>query len=180
MQTDNDILVGRARQGDASAFAKLYEGIYKRLYYYALANLNNQDDAKDVVSDTVLDAFRGIKNLKNPKAFESWIFKILIAKIKKQQKSYVEENNNTAVEHSDIDMTEIADQYYIHSRFDEYSGVELLSEFEKLPYKYRLCITLNVLYGYTSEEISMMTEINASTVRTYISRGKISLREALT
>ena len=117
--------------------------------------------------------------MKNSKAFESWIFKILIAKIKKQQKAYIEDKN-TAVKNSYIDMTEIAEQYYIDSRFDEYSGVELLSEFEKLPYKYRLCITLNVLYGYTSEEISMMTEINASTVRTYISRGKISLREALT
>ena len=179
MQTDTDILAGMARLGDTSAFSKLYEGVYKKLYYYALANLNNQDDAKDVVSDTVLDAFREIKNLKNSKAFESWIFKILIAKIKKQQKSYMEDKN-TAVKNSDIDMTEIAEQYYIDSRFDEYSGVELLSEFEKLPYKYRLCITLNVLYGYTSEEISMMTEINASTVRTYISRGKISLREALT
>lgn len=180
MQTDNDILVGRARQGDASAFAKLYEGIYKRLYYYALANLNNQDDAKDIISDTVLDAFKGIKNLKSSKAFDRWMFKILISKIKKHQKVYIEERNNTEITNQIFDMTEIDERYNIQSRFDEYSGVELLSEFEKLPYKYRLCITLNVLYGYTSEEISVMTEINASTVRTYINRGKISLREALT
>lgn len=180
MQSDNDILVEQARQGSASAFAKLYEGVYKKLYYYALANLNNRHDAKDIVSDTVLDAFKGIKNLKSSKAFESWIFKILISKIKKQQKSYIEERENTEPEGKIFDMTEINEECNIQSRFDEYSGVELLSEFEKLPEKYRLCITLNVLYGYTSEEISSMTDINPSTVRTYIKRGKVSLREALT
>lgn len=180
MQTDNDILVEKARQGNASAFARLYESVYKKLYYYALANLNNENDAKDIVSDTVLDAFKGIKNLKNSKAFESWIFKILISKIKKQQKVYIEERNNKEPANQILDMTEINEEYDIQSRFDEYSGVELLSEFEKLPEKYRLCITLNVMYGYTSEEISSMTDINASTVRTYINRGKISLREALT
>lgn len=178
MQSDNEILVEKARQGNASAFARLYEGVYKKLYYYALANLNNENDAKDIVSDTVLDAYKGIKNLKSSKAFESWIFRILISKIKKQQKVYIEERNNTELKNQIHDMTEISDD--IQSRFDDYSGVELLSEFEKLPEKYRLCITLNVLYGYTSEEISSMTDINASTVRTYINRGKISLREALT
>lgn len=180
MQSDNEILVEKARQGNASAFARLYEGVYKKLYYYALANLNNENDAKDIVSDTVLDAYKGIKNLKSSKAFESWIFRILISKIKKQQKVYIEERNNTELKNQIHDMTEISEECVIQSRFDDYSGVELLSEFEKLPEKYRLCITLNVLYGYTSEEISSMTDINASTVRTYINRGKISLREALT
>lgn len=179
MQADNDILVENAKRGSASAFARLYEGVYKKLYYYALANLNNQEDAKDTVSETVLDAFKGIRNLKNAQSFDGWIFKILITKIKRQQKSYIEQKNNTKHESHVFDITENNAEYDILSRFDDYSGVELLNELEKLPYKYRLCITLNILYGYTSEEISEMTDINASTVRTYISRGKISLRKAL-
>ena len=69
MRSDFSQLVRQARKGDSEAFAKLYSEIYKDLYYYALCNLNNQDDAADAVSDAVIDAFAGIKNLKDENAF---------------------------------------------------------------------------------------------------------------
>ena len=36
-----------AVNGDTDAFSKLYGEIYKELYYYALANLQNAEDAAD-------------------------------------------------------------------------------------------------------------------------------------
>ena len=53
-------LVKRAAKGDTQAFALLYKNVYEELYYYALANLGNEDDAADCVQDTALDAFTGI------------------------------------------------------------------------------------------------------------------------
>ena len=44
-----------AVNGDTDAFSKLYGEIYKELYYYALANLQNAEDAADAVQDAVLD-----------------------------------------------------------------------------------------------------------------------------
>ena len=40
-------LVELAVNGDTDAFSKLYGEIYKELYYYALANLQNAEDAAD-------------------------------------------------------------------------------------------------------------------------------------
>ena len=40
-----------AVNGDTDAFSKLYGEIYKELYYYALANLQNAEDAADAVQD---------------------------------------------------------------------------------------------------------------------------------
>ena len=72
-----------AQQNDTEAFTRLYKTVYKDLYHVAFYSLrNNQHDASDVVSETVIDAFASIKKLKNPQAFRSWIFKILSAKIK--------------------------------------------------------------------------------------------------
>ena len=48
-----------AVNGDTDAFSKLYGEIYKELYYYALANLQNAEDAADAVQDAVLDGLRG-------------------------------------------------------------------------------------------------------------------------
>ena len=82
-------LVAKAKKGDSAAFAELYSAIYKELYYYALCNLNNSEDAADAVSDAVLDAFSGIKNLRNEDAFKGWMIRILTAKIKRKQAEYI-------------------------------------------------------------------------------------------
>ena len=83
-------LVKKSRDGDADAFAQLYSLVYKDLYRVALFNLNNEHDASDAVSETVLDAFSSIKNLRNEDAFKGWIMKILTAKIKNKQKDYIQ------------------------------------------------------------------------------------------
>ena len=88
MKNNFSQLVKRARNGDADAFAELYSSVYKDLYHIALCNLRNSEDAADAVSDTVLDAFASIKNLKDENAFKTWIVRILMAKIKKKQKEY--------------------------------------------------------------------------------------------
>ena len=54
-----------ARNGDTAAFCKLYEQYYKDMYRFAYYMLGNAEDAEDVISDTVLDAFTGIRGLKN-------------------------------------------------------------------------------------------------------------------
>ena len=76
MEQEN-LLVKQAQQGDVHAFAQLYECCYRDLYRFALYNLGQEEDARDVVSDTVLAAFEGIGRLRSAEAFRGWIFQIL-------------------------------------------------------------------------------------------------------
>ena len=99
-------LVAKAKKGDSKAFAQLYSAIYKELYYYALCNLNNSDDAADAVSDAVLDAFSGIKNLRNEDAFKGWMVRILTAKIKRKQAEYITQREYISSTTSDYDGDE--------------------------------------------------------------------------
>ena len=62
-------LVKQAQQGDIHSFAQLYESCYRDLYRTALYNLGQEEDAKDVVSDTVLAAFENIGKLRSSEAF---------------------------------------------------------------------------------------------------------------
>ena len=73
-------LVSRARQQDAEAFAELYASVYRDLYRFALYTLGNPEDAEDVVSDTVTDAYAAIHKLRSVEAFRPWIFIILTNK----------------------------------------------------------------------------------------------------
>ena len=64
------------------------------MFRFALYTLKNRHEAEDVVSETVLDAWKGIEGLKDENAFRAWIFRILANKCRQKLKSYL----NRAVE----------------------------------------------------------------------------------
>lgn len=171
-------LVAKAKKGDSAAFAELYSAIYKELYYYALCNLNNSEDAADAVSDAVLDAFSGIKNLRNEEAFKGWMIRILTAKIKRKQAEYINQREYVS-SMSAYDDDDDGKEQDIPITESKYQGIELLDHIESLTHNEKMCFSLSAIYGYTSEEISKITGINAATVRTYLSRGKAKLRKLI-
>ena len=73
------LLIKKAKKGDVEAFGELYTTVYKKLYRFAFYILKNQQDAEDVVSEAVTDAFTGIRKLKREEAFSNW--RILICGI---------------------------------------------------------------------------------------------------
>ena len=170
MNTEFAQCVKKARAGDADAFAELYSTVYKDLYRIALVNLKNQHDASDVVSDTVLEAFSSIKKLKDEKAFKAWIIKILTVKIKNKQREYIK----TRDYQEELESVE-------QEKTDEinYGGLEIMEELRRLNEEERLVLSLSVVSGYTSEEISRVTGLSANTVRSKVARAKIKLKQML-
>lgn len=73
-----------ATKGNMQAFEQIYIDINNDLYKMALYILGNSELAKDIVSETIIDALKGIKKLKSADAFESWILKILTNKCKQK------------------------------------------------------------------------------------------------
>lgn len=172
--TDFTKCVEKAKAGDADAFAELYSLVYKDLYRIALINLrNNQHDASDAVSDTVLEAYSSIKKLRDEKAFKSWIIKILTVKIKNRQRELIERDNYS----NELDVLDSVEQE--KSEEIDYNGLEIMEEFAKLDKDERLVLSLSVVSGYKSEEIAKMTGISANTVRSKAARAKIKLKQML-
>lgn len=156
-----------AREGSTEAFSRLYETVYEDLYHIALYSLRNPHDAADTVSDTVLDAFCSIKKLRSPEKFRSWIMSILAAKIKRKQRSYFEPTDEL---NENTDLTESF----------SYESVELREAVNKLDTESRLLLSMSVLGGYSSDEISEVCGIKAGTVRSKLTRIKQKLRLELT
>ncbi len=165
-------LVAKAKQGSEKAFAQLYGQIYQEMYYYALSALGNEDDAADAVSDAVLDAYQQIAGLREDEAFRCWFYRILTVKIKRKQKEYVQRREQIAV------LGEQAQENAFITQAN-FSGAELDEALELLSENERTAVTLNVICGYTSEEVSEMTGMNPATVRSHIKRGREKLRARL-
>lgn len=175
MSLDFTASVRRAQAGDAGAFAELYSLVYKDLYRIALLNLNNQHDASDVVSDTVLEAYTTISKLRDEKAFKAWIIKILTVKIKNKRKEYKEINNFR----EDVDDLSDAEEAAVSKEID-FGSIEVMDGFKQLSEEERMVLSLSVVSGYKSEEIARMFGTNANTVRSKVARAKARLKQLLT
>ena len=175
MSLDFTASVRRAQAGDAGAFAELYSLVYKDLYRIALLNLNNQHDASDVVSDTVLEAYTSISKLRDEKAFKAWIIKILTVKIKNKRKEYNEINNFR----EDVDDLSDAEEAAVSKEMD-FGSIEVMEGFKQLSEEERMVLSLSVVSGYKSEEIARMFGTNANTVRSKVARAKARLKQLLT
>ena len=174
MSLDFTASVRRAQAGDPKAFAELYSLVYKDLYRIALLNLNNQHDASDVVSDTVLEAYSSITKLRDEKAFKAWITKILTVKIKNKRREYSQINNFRE------ELDDLGEEAKDDAAEIDIDGMNVMEGFKQLSAEERMVLSLSVVSGYKSEEIAKMFGTNANTVRSKVARAKSKLKQLIT
>lgn len=164
---EEKMLIKRAVHGDTEAFAALYEKFYKDMYRFALYSLRNAQDAEDMVSETVTEAFSSIRRLRREEAFSSWIFRILANKCKHKLKEYY----NTTVE-----LTEdfpLAENVYLDEQ------IMVRKCFFDLAEEERLILGMHIFCGYKSREIAGILGLNENTVRSKENRALKKLGKEL-
>ena len=75
-------LIERAKNGDKEAFTEIFLIHRNNLLKIAKAKVGNEEDAKDMVQETMEQAYLSINKIKSEKSFKAWITKILINKCK--------------------------------------------------------------------------------------------------
>jgi RNA polymerase sigma-70 factor (ECF subfamily) len=71
-------LVARAQRGDREAFSALAHGASPRLYATARLILRQPDRAEDAVQDTLIEAWRDIRGLRDPDRLDAWLHRLLV------------------------------------------------------------------------------------------------------
>lgn len=71
-------VVRRAQLGDRDAFDVLVTSTTRRLYGIALRILRDTHQAEDLVQDSLVDAWRDLRALRDPALFDAWVTRILV------------------------------------------------------------------------------------------------------
>src|SRR5262245_41114887 len=69
-------LARRAAQGDRDAFRGLVDETHRTVYRVALRVTNDRADAEEVVQETYIRVWEGIRSLRDPAAALAWICQI--------------------------------------------------------------------------------------------------------
>ena len=157
-------LVRKSKKGNNLAFSTLIKAYEKDLYKVAIAMTKNEEDALDCIQEAILQSYISIKDLRQEEYFKTWLIKILINKCN----DVIRANKNII---------------YIEQEKEEgYSenieqSVSLRECFDRLKPDYKIVMIMYYDQGFNSKEISEILNINESTVRTRMARGRDYLRE---
>jgi RNA polymerase sigma-70 factor (ECF subfamily) len=77
VQTPDEVLVPRARAGDRSACEELFERYRGDSYQVAYRLLGNEQDALDVVQESMLKAFLALRDFDGRSGFRTWLLRIV-------------------------------------------------------------------------------------------------------
>ena len=167
------IQIKKILNGETEAFEYFVMQNKDRAFSVALSIVKNEFDARDVVQEAFLKAFRGLNGFRGEANFSTWFTRIVINEAFKQIKATDRYLNN---ETPDI-SNEIVEQ--VSGSWDSIQLEEqqyfIRNAIGKLPPKEAMAITLYYMEEQTLDEICNVTGLTESYVKVLLFRGRKNL-----
>jgi len=152
-------------------FNELAEAYGADLYRYAMWICGNDALAKDLVQETYLRAWKALDKLNEPGAAKSWLITIL-------RREFARTFERKVPKFTDVDSIDVPEDSELEP--DERLEVQLLRRnIGRLAPRYREPLLLQVVMGYSCEEIALELKISKSAVMTQLFRAREQLTEHL-
>ena len=165
-------LIQRIIKGDRKASFVLYHRYARQMLNVAFRILKEEEEAKDVLQESFLKAFRELNNLQNPAGFGGWLKRIVVnTAINQAQKKKLFLVDFSA-QLNDRYLANEEEHVNENSTWDIVLAKKALME---LPNGYRTVLSLYLIEGYDHQEIASILGISVSTSLTQYSRGKKKL-----
>lgn len=162
-------LVKAAIAGQQEAFEQLAETEKSKLLSKAYSYVGNNEDASDLVQETLLQAYRSIHQLKEEKYFSTWLFKILI----RQCYAFLRQRKRTLAVETELIQQQSAE----HRQTAAYEFVhEALALLRK---DYQTVLVLFYFYDFPVQEIASLLDKPINTIKIHLYRGRNQLKEQL-
>ncbi len=78
---EEQLLIGRIKEGNGDSWEQLITRYENRLYYYAAKRVNNQETCEDLVQETFLAFLSNIKTFNPDKKIQNYLFGIIKNKV---------------------------------------------------------------------------------------------------
>ncbi len=178
LRAEVDRLVDAAREGDRTAFDELVRRTYVDTYTLAMRLTANEEDARDVVQESYLRAWKGIKNFRGDAQFSTWLYRITAnaaATLVQKRRRRRTESLETVDEPIDASIEAQPDVAAESSVGLE----ELARAVAALPPKLRGVVVLKDVYGLSHEAIAEDLGISVAAAKVRLHRGRKRLRDVL-
>ena len=159
------LLVRASREGDRSAFGRLY-ALYSRMVHAIAISRVGPGDADDIVQDVFLTAMKQLHSLRDESAFGGWL-------------ATIARNRANGHHRAAVEVEELGELPGHATQEEEREARHALATIRALPPAYRETLMMRLVEGMTGPEIAERTGLTPESVRVNLHRGMKLLREAL-
>jgi RNA polymerase sigma-70 factor, ECF subfamily len=178
MPQDVAHLVTAARDGDREAFEELVRVTYAETYTLALRLTGNEEDARDVVQEAYLRAYKGLKRFRGDAQFSTWMYRVTancaataLGKRAKHRHEELSDTDPVIDQRPENDPVARADAGDLRDRISVALG--------DLPPKLRQVVVLRDIYDLPHEAIAAELGISESAAKVRLHRARKKLRDEL-
>jgi RNA polymerase sigma-70 factor (ECF subfamily) len=178
MPADLTGLVDKARSGDRSAFDELVKATYADMYTLAYRLTANEEDARDVVQDAYLRAYRGLKRFRGDAQFTTWLYRIT-ANCASTHLAKRSRNRHDDLD-DDVDVIDFQPTHDPEQQAEfGFERERVVRALEQLPPRLRAVIVLRDVYDLPHGSIAAELGITEAAAKVRLHRARRRLRESL-
>jgi len=171
-------LVASARDGDRQAFDELVRVTHAHTYTLAFRLTGDEEDARDVVQEAYLRAYRGLRRFRGDAQFSTWLYRITancaathLGRRTRHRHDGLDEAEAVVDPHPDRDPQLRADAVDLRGR--------LRVALDALPARLRAVVVLRDVYDLPHEAIAAELGISESAAKVRLHRARNKLRDQL-
>jgi RNA polymerase sigma-70 factor (ECF subfamily) len=179
VENDRDLLE-RARAGDGRALDGLLERYQRQVFRFGLRMCGNEEDARDILQETLLTAFRSLRDFRGEAGLSTWLYQIARSYcIKSRRRGVAEPAVIEPLEKPEakaIPSPEAAPDAKAHARE---IGSLLQAGILSLPESQREVLVLRDVEGLSAEEAAQVLGIEVGALKSRLHRARLDLRGRL-
>jgi RNA polymerase sigma-70 factor (ECF subfamily) len=171
-------LVAAAQAGDREAFDELVRATYADTYTLAYRLTGDEEDARDVVQEAYLRAFRGLKRFRGDAQFSTWMYRITA----NCAATYLGKRSRHRHDELTDDLGVSDDRETVNPEIQAETGAlrdRLQVALRTLPPRLRAVVVLRDIYDLPHEAIAAELGISESAAKVRLHRARRKLREDL-
>lgn len=171
--------------GDPEEFSRLVEAYSNKIYRLAVKMLNQQQDAEDVLQETFLKAYRGLKSFDGRSKISTWLFRIATNEalmiLRRKHPDIISIDEPVETEEGEQEPVQIVDWCCLpeNELLSEESRERLDAAVQKLPDSLRVVFVLRDINDLSTHETAEVLDLSDTAVKTRLSRARLRLREEL-
>jgi len=182
MNTNDNLVILLAKEENESAFREIYESNYEMINRLAYRYSKSQQDAEDIMQETFIKAFKGIKkfDFNISTNFSAWVYQIgihcSIDYLRKRKRRKADQTDSLTDFHREPEAQDSSPE---KSAIANQTILQMKNALNILSPKQRIIFDLRHLQHEAIKEISDRLQCSQSTVKKQLQRAVSKLRNQL-
>jgi RNA polymerase sigma-70 factor, ECF subfamily len=172
-------LIEECRDGNFNNFRKLVEFSSPYAYSVAFRMLGNEEQAKDVVQETMVTIWQKLKKIKTAEVYKTWLYRIVVNKCydemrrKKRNPEFITDDHTWEIISNRISEGPSA-------TLEDHETAKIINALtERLSKKQKAVFVLSDLEGMSHSQISEITGISQSAVKANLYHARKNISEKI-